>query len=116
MAYFLVAYPHQADATSWTSPMIWVLAGSATTGVAAQALVLVVPLWRSGFRFRPRWGVRGVGLRTASTVALWTFAATGVAAAGFIITSRVLTYAGQAGSLAGLEAVSYTHLRAHETR
>jgi len=112
MAYFLVAYPHQAEVTSWTSPMVWVLAGSATAGVAAQALVLVVPLWRSGFRFRPRWGVRGVGLRTASTVALWTFAATAVAATGFIITSRVLTYAGQAGKLAGLEVpgkISYTN-------
>ena len=112
LAFFLVAYPHQADVTSWTSPMVWVLAGSATAGVAAQALVLVVPLWRSGFRFRPRWGVRGVGLRTASTVALWTFAATGVAATGFVITSRVLTYAGQAGVLAGLEVpgkISYTN-------
>ncbi len=112
MAYFLVKYPAQAEAISWTSPMIWVLAGSATAGVAAQALVLVVPLWRSGFRFRPRWGVRGVGLRTASTVALWTFAATAVSAAGFIITSRVLTYAGQAGVSAGLEVpgkISYTN-------
>jgi len=112
MAFFLLAYPHQAAATSWTSPMVWVLAGSATAGVAAQALVLVVPLWRSGFRFRPRWGVRGVGLRTASTVALWTFAATAVSAAGFVVTSRVLTYAGQAGSLAGLEVpgkISYTN-------
>jgi len=112
MAFFLLAYPHQAVATSWTSPMVWVLAGSATAGVAAQALVLVVPLWRSGFRFRPRWGVRGVGLRTASTVALWTFAATAVSAAGFVVTSRVLTYAGQAGSLAGLEVpgkISYTN-------
>ncbi|MHB8273675.1 MAG: murein biosynthesis integral membrane protein MurJ, partial [Dermatophilaceae bacterium] len=112
LAFFLVRYPHQAAVTSWTSPMVWVLAGSATAGVAAQALVLVVPLWRSGFRFRPRWGVRGVGLRTASTVALWTFAATGVPAAGFIITSRVLTYAGQAGVLAGLEVpgkISYSN-------
>ena len=112
MGYFLVEYPHQADATSWTAPMVWVLAGSATAGVAAQALVLVVPLWRSGFRFRPRWGVRGVGLRGASTVALWTFAATAVSAAGFIITSRVLTYAGQAGVSAGLVVpgkISYTN-------
>jgi len=112
MAFFLVKYPHEAEPASWTSPMVWVLAGSATAGVAAQALVLVVPLWRSGFRFRPRWGVRGVGLRTASTVALWTFATTGVAAAGFIVTSQVLTYAGQAGVSAGLKVpgkFSYTN-------
>jgi putative peptidoglycan lipid II flippase len=103
MAYFLWQFPHQAPANSWTPQMIWVLAGSATAGVAAQALVLVVPLWRSGFRFTPRWGFRGVGLRTASTVALWTFAALAISTAGFIITSQVLTYAGQAGETAGLE-------------
>ena len=78
MAYFLSQYPHQAGFASWTSPMVWVLAGSATAGVAAQAFVLIVPLWRSGFRFTPRWRFRGVGLRSASTVALWTFAALAV--------------------------------------
>jgi len=112
MAYFLAEYPHQAGVSSWTSPMIWVLAGSATAGIAAQALVLVVPLWRSGFRFTPRWGFRGVGLRTASRVALWTFAALGVSSAGFIITSKVTTYAGQAGAAAGLDVpgkISYSN-------
>ena len=112
LAYFLLNYPHRAQIAGWTSPMIWVLAGSATAGVAAQALVLVVPLWRSGFRFRPRWGFRGVGLGTASTVALWTFGALTVSTAGFIITSQVLTYAGKAGALAHLVVpgkISYTN-------
>jgi putative peptidoglycan lipid II flippase len=111
LGYFLLAYPHPAEVSGWTSPMIWVLAGSATAGIAAQALVLIVPLRRSGFRYTPRWGVRGVGLRTASTVALWTFAALAVSTAGFIITSQVLTYAGQAGHAAGLEVpgkISYS--------
>jgi putative peptidoglycan lipid II flippase len=112
MAFFLVAYPHQAPVDSWTSPMVWVLAGSATAGVAAQALVLLIPLWRSGFRFTPRWGVRGFGLRTASTVALWTFAALGVAAIGFVVTSQVTTYAGQEGTLASVDVpgkISYSN-------
>jgi len=112
MAYFLMAYPHQAKPVSWTSPMIWVLAGSATAGIAAQAIVLVVPLWRSGFRYTPRWGLRGAGLGTASTVALWAFAALGVSTVGFIITSQVTTYAGQAGALAGLKVpgkISYSN-------
>jgi putative peptidoglycan lipid II flippase len=112
MAFFLVVYPKQAPVESWTSPMVWVLAGSATAGVAAQALVLIVPLWRSGFRFSLRWGIRGVGLRTASRVALWTFAALGVAAAGFVVTSQVTTYAGQAGALAHLNVpgkISYSN-------
>ena len=112
MAYFLSQYPHQAGFASWTSPMVWVLAGSATAGVAAQAFVLIVPLWRSGFRFTPRWRFRGVGLRSASTVALWTFAALAVSTLGFIITSQVLTFAGKAGVSAGLEVpgkISYSN-------
>jgi len=112
MAFFLAEYPHQAPVGNWTSSMVWVLAGSATAGIAAQALVLAVPLWRSGFRFTPRWGFRGVGLRTASRVALWTFAALGVSTAGFVITSKVTTYAGQAGVLAGLDVpgkISYSN-------
>ncbi|HEX7463272.1 MAG TPA: lipid II flippase MurJ, partial [Dermatophilaceae bacterium] len=111
-SYFLLNYPHRAQVAGWTSPMIWVLAGSATAGVAAQALVLVVPLWRSGFRFRPRWGFRGVGLGTASTVALWTFGALVVSTAGFIVTSQVLTYAGKAGATAHVVVpgkISYTN-------
>jgi putative peptidoglycan lipid II flippase len=112
MAFFLVAYPQQAKPVTWTSPMIWVLAGSATAGIVAQALVLIVPLWRSGFRYTPRWGFRGVGLRTASTVALWAFAALGVSTIGFIITSQVTTFAGQAGATAHLDVpgkISYSN-------
>ena len=51
----------QIPVGEWTGPMIWLLAGTATLGVAAQALVLVVPLRRIGFRYRPVWGFRGVG-------------------------------------------------------
>ncbi|HZX98335.1 MAG TPA: murein biosynthesis integral membrane protein MurJ [Dermatophilaceae bacterium] len=111
MAYFLLEFPRQAVPDSWSSPMIWVLAGSATLGIVAQALVLVVPLWRSGFRYTPRWGFRGVGLGTASRVALWTFAALGVSSAGFVITSKVATFAGQAGASANVDVpgkISYT--------
>src|SRR5690606_19359903 len=36
------------DLAQWDAGKIALLAGTATLGVAAQALVLVVPLWRSG--------------------------------------------------------------------
>jgi putative peptidoglycan lipid II flippase len=91
---FRLRYPTEAPVGEWTGEMIWVLAGSATLGVMAQALVLAIPLRRSGFRFRPVWGFRGVGLRSASKVALWTFAAVAVSQLGFIVTSKVMTRAG----------------------
>jgi putative peptidoglycan lipid II flippase len=88
-----VGYPKQPALSGWTTSMVWILAGTATLGVVAQAVALIVPLRRSGFRFRPVWGVRGTGLGTASRVALWTFAALAVSQLGFVVTSRVLTRA-----------------------
>ena len=67
-----------------------------------------MPLRRSGFRFRPRWGFRGVGLRGASTVALWTFAALAVSQLAFIVTSQVL--GSVSGSDPGRASYSYAFL------
>lgn len=58
---------------AWTSAQTAVLGGAATVGIVAQALILLVPLYRSGFRYRPRWGLRGSGLGSAGRVATWTF-------------------------------------------
>ncbi|KQU68215.1 murein biosynthesis integral membrane protein MurJ [Phycicoccus sp. Root101] len=90
-AFLLGGLPAEAGVSAWTPTMIWLVAGTATLGVAAQAFALVMPLRRIGFRFRPVWGFRGVGLRSASKVAVWTFAAVAVSQLGFIVTSRVLT-------------------------
>lgn len=91
----------QAGDVSWWGPeQIAVLAGTATLGVVAQALVLVVPLHRSGFRFRPRWGLRGSGLGAAGRVALWTFLGLVIGQVGVLVVSRVTTAAGT-GDTAG---------------
>ena len=56
-----------------TPAMIAVLAGSATLGVVAQALVLFYFWRRIGLRFRPDFHFRGVGLRATGRMAGWTF-------------------------------------------
>lgn len=89
---FLALYGrHLGHPDQFTPAMIALLAGSLTVGVALQALILLVPLSRSGFRYRPRFGWRGVGLGSASRVALWTFAALVVSQLALVIQSRVLT-------------------------
>jgi putative peptidoglycan lipid II flippase len=93
LVWFAAIAPHQPGVGQWTGRMVWVLAGTATLGVVLQSVALVIPLRRGGFRFRPVWGFRGVGLRSASRVALWTFAALAVSQLGFVVTSRVLTRA-----------------------
>ncbi|MGQ7295778.1 murein biosynthesis integral membrane protein MurJ [Quadrisphaera sp. KR29] len=78
LAAFVAAFGRVARDTGpqeWTGAQIAVLAGTSTLGVVAQALVLAVPLRRAGVRLRPRWGLRGMGLRSAGTVAGWTLGA-----------------------------------------
>ncbi|UNX54955.1 murein biosynthesis integral membrane protein MurJ [Georgenia sp. TF02-10] len=84
----------------WTTPRVAVLAGTATLGIAAQALVLLRPLRRSGFRFRPTWGLRGSGLGRASKVALWVFAALAMNQAAYVVVSNAAAYAPAAGGYA----------------
>jgi putative peptidoglycan lipid II flippase len=81
------ASPHGLD--TWTPAKIALIAGTATLGVAAQALILIWPLKRIGFKYKPTFGFRGVGLGSAGKVAFWTFAAMLIGQIGFLIISRV---------------------------
>ncbi len=84
------------DLTGWDRSRILILAGVSTLGVIAQAAVLIVPLYRSGFRYRPRRGWRGSGLGTAGRMAGWTFAALAVGQLGVVVVWRVASLASQA--------------------
>lgn len=89
--FWSVTTPEQvADPDRWTWQMVAILAGSATLGIVAQALVLIIPLRRSGYTFRPNFSFRGVGLRTASTVAIWAFGAVVVQQIGLLLSTNVL--------------------------
>ncbi|AKU18573.1 hypothetical protein VV02_02485 [Luteipulveratus mongoliensis] len=91
---FLVTVPNYGDdgppVGVWDTKMIWLLAGSATIGIMVQALCLVIPLWRGGYRYTPDFKWRGVGLGSASKVALWAFAAVILQQLGLLLTTNVL--------------------------
>lgn len=92
LAWFMREYGRGiGDPTAFDERMVLILAGALTLGVAVQALVLVLPLLTSGFRYRPRFGFRGVGLGAVGRVAGWTFAALVLAQLGLVVMSRVLT-------------------------
>ncbi len=94
------------DPRSWSPVMVALLAGSATLGVAAQAMILIWPLRRIGFSWRPRWGLRGVGFRSAGVVAAWTFAGIVVSQLVFVLVSRVA--AGALAETRGTDAAAVT--------
>lgn len=93
---------------TWDATKITVLAGTATLGVVAQALILLWPLRRIGFRFRPTFGFRGVGLGTAGGIATWTFSAVLVGQLGFIVTSRVAASASSESGEPQASLAAYT--------
>ncbi|MEE6294851.1 murein biosynthesis integral membrane protein MurJ [Georgenia wangjunii] len=109
VAYMIVFGPASTgapeDPGAWTPLRISIIAGTATLGVATQALVLIRPLRRAGFRFRPVWGLRGSGLGTASRVAMWAFAALAVAQLGFVAISNLAAAASGAAVGRALTAV-----------
>jgi putative peptidoglycan lipid II flippase len=94
LVFMVVAGRGNPPISDWGPGKITLLAGTATLGVVAQALILIPSMRRAGISFKVRWGFRGFGLRTASRVAGWTFAAVLVQQLGFIIISRVATDGG----------------------
>ena len=62
-----------AEPSSLSGAAIAFLGAGTTLGVALQALVLLPVLRRTGFGWRPRFDVRGLGLRRTGDLARWTF-------------------------------------------
>ena len=106
---FMRRYPQAADPEAvpletWTSGMVWLLAGSATLGILVQAAVLVPAVRRTGFRWSPRWGFRGVGLGSASRMAGWSLADVGVSQVGLLIVYNLLAWVAVAAPTAPARA------------
>lgn len=78
---------HNLD--SWTAAQTLVLAGSATLGVALQALILFLPLRKLGLNLRPRFAWRGIGLGAAANLAVWTLATGVVSNLAFMYLTKV---------------------------
>lgn len=88
----------------WSAQMVAVLSGSATLAIAIQAVLLVVPLRRIGFRFRFRWGFGGLG--RMSTLAGWTLLGVIAGQAAYLVTSNVASGAGQTLNRLGIDGPS----------
>jgi len=100
--------PAHRDASTWTPEMIALLGGSATLGIAAQALVLTL-FWRKaglGFSFDFKW--RGVGLGAAGKAASWIFGMIVITQLAGIVQTNVASLA--SGTDASLAILRYSWL------
>ena len=75
----------------WTNDKIMLTAGAWTAGVAFQALILFAPLTRLGLHYRPRFGLRGIGLRSMGRVAVWSMALVVLNLVMGMVNAQVLT-------------------------
>ncbi|GAA1828632.1 murein biosynthesis integral membrane protein MurJ [Microlunatus capsulatus] len=75
-----------------------------TLGIAVQAAVLVPFLRRAGYRFRPRFDFRGVGLGKTLRLAKWTLGFVVVTQLALVVVSRLATGATAGGAGGGITA------------
>ena len=97
---FQLVFPsaETSTATSWTPGMIGLLAGSATAGVIAQALILLVFWKRAGLTLAPDFRWRGVGLGRTGRAVSWMFGMIVVAQIAGIVQSNVASLAAGEGA------------------
>lgn len=90
------------DISSWDASQITLLAGTATFGVAAQALILLVSWRRIGVALRLNFKWRGFGLGPALKAASWSLAMVLVTQIGGLVQTMVASTAAaeRAGNLA----------------
>ncbi|MCL1871496.1 MAG: murein biosynthesis protein MurJ [Promicromonosporaceae bacterium] len=88
---------HPIEVATWTTAQTVLLAGTATLGIAAQSAILLVALRRGGFKWTLRFGMRGIGLRSAGKVVGWTLAAVALEQVGLIYLKNVTSAAGESG-------------------
>lgn len=102
------------DVGDWTPGMVALLAGSATLGIVAQAVVLFWFWRRIGLRYRPDFKWRGVGLGAAGRMAGWTFGMLLLTTvAGIVQTQVVLLASNEAASLAAIDAAWLVFMLPH---
>lgn len=106
MIYGPIAVGKSFDPSQWDGTRIAIIGLTATLGVAAQALVLLVPLYRSGFRWHLKFGYRGIGLRSSGIVGLWLLASVLLDQVAVWFTTRIATGAPHAAELDGIAAGS----------
>ena len=92
LVWFWLMWGYQPDPANWSTDMIVVLGASTTLGIVVQGVCLVWPLYRDGFRFKPKFGWRGYGFGEVSRMTLWTL---GTVIASFVA-SLAMTWAATA--------------------
>ncbi|MDR0960132.1 MAG: murein biosynthesis integral membrane protein MurJ [Propionibacteriaceae bacterium] len=103
-------YTPETTASPFTTPQTLVLGLGTLLGVVVQAIILIACLKRVGYRYRPRFDLRGTGLGHTFSVAKWTLAFMVVYQIGWIVVQRLATSATAGSDGAGLTVYNNANL------
>ncbi|WP_370949360.1 murein biosynthesis integral membrane protein MurJ [Amycolatopsis sp. cg5] len=103
--FYLVPGEISLDPVRMGDTKLLVLGLGVTLGIVVQALALIPPLLRSGFRFTWRWGV-DPRLKEFGKLAAWILGYVAVGQAGLLVNTHVLT----SGTAGGVTAYTYAWL------
>lgn len=90
----------------WQGARLTILAVFSTAGIAAQALLLILPLRRVGIHYRPDFQWRGVGLRSTGEASLWALLTAIVLTIPLALQTNVAAGATQRALEAGMNTAS----------
>lgn len=115
LAYMLIfGTSNNPPISGWTPFSIALLAGSATLGIAAQALILIVPWRKAGLGFSPDFAWRGVGLRQTGRTAFWALSAATVMTIGGLVATPIMNMAsGHGPATAAMQSIWLVFMLPH---
>jgi putative peptidoglycan lipid II flippase len=96
---FLVVAGDGLSASTITPAETRLLGVGTTLGISVQALTLIPYLRASGFRYRPRFDWRGVGLGKVGQLAKWTMLFVLINQLGYLVVTNVATAVSHQGKL-----------------
>lgn len=102
---FIAMFGHHPGG-NWSHWQVVLLAGTALAGILIQAVVLFIPLRRLGITFRPRWGLRGWGLRETARLGGWVVGTLMLGEVATWVLYKIASSAQPAAERAGLAHVA----------
>ena len=88
---------------TWSTDQTMLLAGGHTLGIIMQAVVLLWPLSRLGLNLRPKFGWRGMGMRSTGKIAAWTIMTMAIGNVATLLYARLVSGATAARQAADAE-------------
>lgn len=108
---YLVVWGSGGDhGAAFTGQQVMLLGLGSTIGIAIQALILIPFVRKTGFRYRPRFDLKGVGLAHTFHLAKWTLGFVGVNQLVLMLVNRLATSATATGAGGGSNVYANAHL------